>query len=70
MRRVRQQCAALAKHRSVSVARSTPTRAQRRDTPKKYNLFVSKEILFLNFILFLLYAKSIYKYQNAIHCSR
>ncbi|MDW8348615.1 MAG: hypothetical protein RML94_16750 [Bacteroidia bacterium] len=23
-----------AKHRSVSVARSTPTRAQRRDTPK------------------------------------
>ncbi|MDW8348394.1 MAG: hypothetical protein RML94_15635 [Bacteroidia bacterium] len=26
-----------AQHRSVSVARSTPTRAQRRDTPKKIN---------------------------------
>ncbi|MCS7076218.1 MAG: hypothetical protein NZ455_05900 [Bacteroidia bacterium] len=25
-----------AQHRSDSVARSTPTRAQRRDTPKKY----------------------------------
>ncbi|MCS7076950.1 MAG: hypothetical protein NZ455_09595 [Bacteroidia bacterium] len=34
MRRVREQCAALAKHRSDSAARSTPTRAQRRDTPK------------------------------------
>ncbi|MCS7075562.1 MAG: hypothetical protein NZ455_02575 [Bacteroidia bacterium] len=34
MRRVREQCAAQAKHRSDSVARSTPTRAQRRDTPK------------------------------------
>ncbi|MCS7075449.1 MAG: hypothetical protein NZ455_02010 [Bacteroidia bacterium] len=34
MRRVRQQCEAQAKHRSDSAARSTPTRAQRRDTPK------------------------------------
>ncbi|MCS7077904.1 MAG: hypothetical protein NZ455_14430 [Bacteroidia bacterium] len=34
MRRVRKQCVALAKHRSDSAARSTPTRAQRRDTPK------------------------------------
>ncbi|MCS7077286.1 MAG: hypothetical protein NZ455_11285 [Bacteroidia bacterium] len=34
MRRVREQCGALAQHRSVSVARSTPTRAQARDTPK------------------------------------
>ncbi|MCS7075339.1 MAG: hypothetical protein NZ455_01455 [Bacteroidia bacterium] len=34
MRRVRQQCGAQAKHRSVSVARSTPTRAQRGTRPK------------------------------------
>ncbi|MCS7075586.1 MAG: hypothetical protein NZ455_02695 [Bacteroidia bacterium] len=31
-----------AKHRSVSVARSTPTRAQRRDTPKKTITYLSK----------------------------
>ncbi|MCS7075304.1 MAG: hypothetical protein NZ455_01275 [Bacteroidia bacterium] len=42
MRRVREQCVALAKHRSDSTARSTPTlptRAQRdvgKDTPKKH----------------------------------
>ncbi|MCS7077779.1 MAG: hypothetical protein NZ455_13805 [Bacteroidia bacterium] len=29
------QCEALAKHRSERVVRSSPTRAQRRDTPKK-----------------------------------
>ncbi|MCS7077099.1 MAG: hypothetical protein NZ455_10345 [Bacteroidia bacterium] len=34
MRRVREQCAALAQHRSVSAARSTPTRAQRGTRPK------------------------------------
>ncbi|MCS7075565.1 MAG: hypothetical protein NZ455_02590 [Bacteroidia bacterium] len=34
MRRVRQQCVAQAKHRSDSAARSTPTRALARDTPK------------------------------------
>ncbi|MCS7078088.1 MAG: hypothetical protein NZ455_15355 [Bacteroidia bacterium] len=38
MRRVRQQCEALAQHRSDSVARSTPTRAQRgtRQQVKEY----------------------------------
>ncbi|MCS7077445.1 MAG: hypothetical protein NZ455_12085 [Bacteroidia bacterium] len=42
MRRVREQCGALAKHRSDSAARSTPTlptRAQQdvgKDTPKKH----------------------------------
>ncbi|MCS7077798.1 MAG: hypothetical protein NZ455_13900 [Bacteroidia bacterium] len=35
MRRVREQCVAQAKHRSDSVARSTPTRAQRGTRPKK-----------------------------------
>ncbi|MCS7077770.1 MAG: hypothetical protein NZ455_13760 [Bacteroidia bacterium] len=39
MRRVREQCVALAQHRSDSVARSTPTRAQRRDTPKNRTIF-------------------------------
>ncbi|MCS7077602.1 MAG: hypothetical protein NZ455_12875 [Bacteroidia bacterium] len=29
------QCEVIAKHRSDSVVRSSPTQAQRRDTPKK-----------------------------------
>ncbi|MCS7077183.1 MAG: hypothetical protein NZ455_10765 [Bacteroidia bacterium] len=42
MRRVREQCAV--KHRSDSVARSTPTRAQRGTRPKNHTDVV---ILFL-----------------------
>ncbi|MCS7077378.1 MAG: hypothetical protein NZ455_11750 [Bacteroidia bacterium] len=35
-----------AKHRSDSVARSTPTRAQRRDTPQKINI----SLIYMNII--------------------
>ncbi|MCS7077790.1 MAG: hypothetical protein NZ455_13860 [Bacteroidia bacterium] len=38
MRRVREQCGAIAQHRSDSVARSTPTRAQRGTRPKNSQL--------------------------------
>ncbi|MCS7077495.1 MAG: hypothetical protein NZ455_12335 [Bacteroidia bacterium] len=50
MRRVRKQCGALAKHRSVSVARSTPTRALARDTPKKHKISHLGISIYQNFL--------------------